>query len=299
MSASPGSSVDPSLCAESTKAEPVAYACSSARVDRSRTSNMGVSMRGKTMRSRVARRGSARWTSAKIMAPELGRFFVQFEFFPTGARDQGGLDAPLDDLFRDDALDHVAATGQFEHDVQERALDDGPQPSGTRVADHRLVGDRIQAVLREDQVHPVVGEELAILLDQGVLRFGQDGHEIVPAQLVHIRDDRQAADELRDQSELKEVFREHLREQLAYILVELALDMRTEPDALLPDAPLYDLLKSGERAAADEQDVRGVDAEELLVRVLAAPLRRYARRGALEDLQQSLLDPLTRHVPGD
>src|SRR6202012_1192439 len=54
-----------------------------------------------------------------------------------------------------------------------------------------------------------------------------------------------------------------------------------------------------ERTTADEQHVRGVDLDELLVRVLATALRRDASGGALKDLQQGLLHTLTRDVPRD
>ena len=62
---------------------------------------------------------------------------------------------------------------------------------------------------------------------------------------------------------------------------------------------LDDLVEAGERAAADEQDVRGVDLDELLVRVLAPALRRHRGRGALEDLEQRLLHALAGDVAGD
>src|ERR1700694_4810459 len=55
--------------------------------------------------------------------------------------------------------------------------------------------------------------------------------------------------------------------------------------------PLFDdLLKPVERPTADEQDVGGVDLDEILVRVLAPALRRHVGDSALEDLQQRLLD---------
>ena len=76
-------------------------------------------------------------------------------------------------------------------------------------------------------------------------------------------------------------------------------DVGAEADALVPDAALDDLLEAGEGATADEQDVRGVDLDELLVGVLAAPLRRHRGGGALQDLQQGLLHALAGHVPGD
>src|SRR5262249_9252497 len=64
-------------------------------------------------------------------------------------------------------------------------------------------------------------------------------------------------------------------------------------------ALLDDLLQAGERPAADEQHVGGVDLDELLVRVLAPALRRHRGGGALENLQQRLLDALAGDVPGD
>ncbi len=57
--------------------------------------------------------------------------------------------------------------------------------------------------------------------------------------------------------------------------------------------------RPGEGAAADEQHVGGVDGEELLVRVLAAALRRHAGHRALEDLEQRLLHALARDVARD
>jgi hypothetical protein len=72
-----------------------------------------------------------------------------------------------------------------------------------------------------------------------------------------------------------------------------------KPRPFLPMRGLDDLLETGERAADDEQDVRRVDLDELLVRVLAAALRRHRGRRALEDLQQRLLHALAGHVAGD
>ena len=59
------------------------------------------------------------------------------------------------------------------------------------------------------------------------------------------------------------------------------------------------LLEADERAAADEEDVRRVDLDELLVRVLAPALRRHVGDRPLEDLEQRLLHALARDVAGD
>ncbi len=52
-------------------------------------------------------------------------------------------------------------------------------------------------------------------------------------------------------------------------------------------------------AAADEQDVGGVDLHELVVGVLAATMRRDVGDGAFEDLEQRLLHALAGDVAGD
>src|SRR3989442_1538582 len=74
---------------------------------------------------------------------------------------------------------------------------------------------------------------------------------------------------------------------------------RAGPHAGPPHARLDDLLEADEGAAAEEEDVRGVDLDELLVRVLPPALGWHVGHRALEDLEQGLLDALARDVPCD
>ena len=53
-----------------------------------------------------------------------------------------------------------------------------------------------------------------------------------------------------------------------------------------------------ESSAADEQDILGVDVDELLLRMLAASLRRYVYHVAFQELEHGLLDAFTRYVTG-
>ena len=163
----------------------------------------------------------------------------------------------------------------------------------------RLVGDLPQRVVGEDELDAVVPEEPVVLLRQRVLRLGEDLDEVFLPQLVHGGDDRQAPDELGDQAEVQEILRHHAGQELARLDGVLRAHLGAEADGVLADAARDDLVEAGERAAADEQDVRRVDREELLVRVLAAALRRHRRDRSLEDLQQRLLDSLARHVARD
>jgi hypothetical protein len=72
-----------------------------------------------------------------------------------------------------------------------------------------------------------------------------------------------------------------------------------EADLGLADAPADDLFEPDERAAADEEDLAGVELDVLLLGVLAAALRGDVGDGALEDLEQGALDALARDVAGD
>src|SRR5262249_13753833 len=76
-------------------------------------------------------------------------------------------------------------------------------------------------------------------------------------------------------------------------------DICPEPHALHADAAPDDVIEPDERPAANEENVGGVDLEELLLRVLAATLGRYAGGGALDGLAKRLLHGLARDVAGD
>ena len=72
-----------------------------------------------------------------------------------------------------------------------------------------------------------------------------------------------------------------------------------EADRIAAHAPLDQILEAHEGAAADEQDLAGVDLDAVLVRVLTPPLGRHVGHGALQQFQQRLLHPLARHIAGD
>ena len=60
-----------------------------------------------------------------------------------------------------------------------------------------------------------------------------------------------------------------------------------------------DLFQAREGAAADEEDIAGVDLQEFLLRVLAPALGRHRGDRALDELQQRLLHALAGDVAGD
>ncbi len=72
-----------------------------------------------------------------------------------------------------------------------------------------------------------------------------------------------------------------------------------EAHGALADAPADDALQADKGAAADEQNIGGVDRRELLVRMLASALGRNIGDRSFQDLQQRLLHALAADIAGN
>src|SRR6266851_3123899 len=204
-----------------------------------------------------------------------------------------------DRTLADQAALDLGPRRDLEHRVEQRLLDDRLQGARTCASKQSQLRYGIERALLKDELDVVQREEFLVLLHERVLGLGEDADDVLLVKVVQGHDDRQASDELGDEAVLEQVLRLHVLEGFGN---RLALDLRvrrSEPDRAAADSLLDDLLQPVESAAADEQDVGGVDLDEILVRVLAAALRRDVRDRALEDLQQRLLDALTAHIPSD
>jgi len=142
-------------------------------------------------------------------------------------------------------------------------------------------------------------EETLILLDQSVLRLRQDRHKGIFIKVFKCCNNRQTADEFRNETEFQKIFRLQLGKQFADTPVFRRLDPGLEADGGLRTAIGNDLVKASKCAAANEQNVGRVHLQELLLRVLAAALRRNRGNSAFHDLQKRLLNALTRDITGD
>src|SRR5260370_42227882 len=99
-------------------------------------------------------------------------------------------------------------------------------------------------------------------------------------------DDRQTADEFRNQAEFEQILRLQILQDLAGLALIRAAHLGAEADRRTLTALGDDLFEPGKRATADEQNVGGVDLQKFLLRVLASALRRHRGDGALHDPQE-------------
>ena len=137
------------------------------------------------------------------------------------------------------------------------------------------------------------------MFDERVLRLGEDADEIVLGKLLHRRDDGEAAREFRDEPELNEVLRANVTAARSPFPVPRLLLCRAKSYSALAGALADYLVESDKSTAADEEDVRGVDLDVLLVRMLAATFRRDTANRTFKNLEKRLLNALARDVARD
>src|SRR5260370_29642689 len=138
-----------------------------------------------------------------------------------------------------------------------------------------------------------------MLLDQRVLRLRENP---VERKLVKIRKGGQHGeppDDLGDEAVLQQILRRNLAEDFAGAAVIGRDDLGAEADRARQAARRDDLPEPGEGDATYEKNIGGVDLQEFLLRVLAPTLRWHRSDSSFHDLQQRLLNALSRNVAAD
>src|SRR5467141_825278 len=204
-----------------------------------------------------------------------------------------------DDLARDDALLEALDGRELVHDLEHDLFEDRAQAPRTRAALERLLGDAGHRVVGELEPHLLEVEVLLVLLDDRVLGLLEDPHQRRIVEIVQRGDHGQAADELRDEAVAQQVLGLDHRQQVPHAPFRMTLDLGAEAHTRSANSGLDVLIQSDKGPTANEQHVRRVDLDELLVRMLAPALRRHVGDGALEDLEERLLHALAGHVARD
>ena len=202
-------------------------------------------------------------------------------------------------LLRDHYLLDIGLRWNFVHQVHHDGFHYSTKTAGAGLALERLARDRAQRAWGELQVHVLHVEQLLILAHERVFRLGENPHQRFLVELAERRDHRQASDEFRNQAEFEQIFRLNLIEQLGDGARIAMRQVGAEAHRLARDPPADDVVEADESAAADEQDIGGIDLQEFLLRMLAAALGRDARHRALDNLEQGLLHAFAGDVAGD
>jgi hypothetical protein len=233
------------------------------------------------------------------------------EAHPTGLAGLGGFAAAFgiegeevisagDDVFGDDVLAALLLFGEGVHEVEHEFFADGAECSGAGVTFEGFFGNGVECVWGELEFGAFHAEELLVLLDEGVLRLGEDGDEDVGIEGVEGCEEWETADELGDHAELDEVFGLALAEDASAFGGGLeVLFFGAEADLSFAEAFADDVFESDEGSAADEEDLGGVHLDVLLFGVFSSALWGDVGDGSFEHLEEGLLDAFAGDVAGD
>src|SRR5208282_5297294 len=189
--------------------------------------------------------------------------------------------------------------------VEHELFQNHAQPARSYLAGHGLARDRPQGIIGKLQPYVLELKQPLVLLDDGILRPGQDFDQRVLVEILQHAHDGQSAYKLRNQSELDQIFRLDFGQQLLRALLRgdriflVRIFASAETQRLLADSAGDDLVETHESSATNEQDVRGVDRREFLVRMLAPALRRDVGDRAFQNLQQRLLHAFAGNIARD
>ena len=239
------------------------------------------------------------------LAPASMCFYLEYGpsghglFFCSVFLDQDRIRMLQHDVFSDDALPDVLHPRDFIHDMLHDFLDDGAKSSGSCISLDGLAGNGVDGAIVEFQFDMIHGKELLVLLDECVLWFREDPDERIFIQRMQSHDDRQTTDEFRDEAEFQKIFRLDLLQEFCHVLGILLFDIGAESHDTLRQSSVDDFVDAGKSAAADEENVRCINLDHFLIRMLSAALRRNAGNSAFQNLQKCLLYAFTGYVSGD
>ena len=137
------------------------------------------------------------------------------------------------------------------------------------------------------------------MLEDSVLGLGQDPHQRLRIQRLQGGDHRHTSHQFGDQTVLHQILRDDLPQQRTILTGFLRLYLIAKAQRAGAD-PLFDRLGDAVKGTAqNEQDIGGVDLNELLLGVLPSAVGRHVGDRSFQDLQQRLLHALAADIPGN
>ena len=156
----------------------------------------------------------------------------------------------------------------------------------------------MEGIILELQFHLIQGQQFLILFEDGVPGLPQDPDQHVLIQSLHGAEDGKPAQEFRDHAEFLEVIVGDLVKNVL-IAVIFILQFRAEPKRGSAGQTFPDnVLQIRKSAAADKEDISGIDGGQGHHAALAAGADRDFHFRPFQELEHALLDRFTADIPG-
>ena len=138
-----------------------------------------------------------------------------------------------------------------------------------------------------------------VLLDQRILGFNQNLNERVFDEFIQRGHHGKTAHQLRYEAKFEQVLGFDVLEKLSGRSLRGATNGRAKSDTGLFSSTPNHFFKTVKRTPANEQDIGGVDLNEVLIGMFTSALGWDARHRSLNQFQKRLLNALPGHIPRD
>src|SRR5688572_28984875 len=183
------------------------------------------------------------------------------------------------------------------HEIQHQPFENATKRASACPLFDRLRSQFGKRIFREFEFHPIEREQFGILLRQRAARLRQNLAKLVFRQFFKNRHHRQAADELRNETISEQIFRLAMLERVARLNSALRRVLnRVETHHAMAEPPLDRFIQPHKRAPTNEKNIRCIDPDVLLLRMLAPALRRNIADRPFQDLQERLLHPFSGNI---
>ena len=170
-----------------------------------------------------------------------------------------------DDIFVDDDFFEVVHGRDFVHDIEHDFFEDGAESARAAFSADGFADDGELAVVSDVELDVFELEESDVLFEDAIFGFIDDVQEHVFGEVIEGDDDGDSTHEFGDETELNDILCRSLGEEFGLIGARFFNVIGGEAHASFADAFFDDIGEVIEGAGEDEEDVRGIDADEVLL----------------------------------
>ena len=135
------------------------------------------------------------------------------------------------------------------------------------------------------------------MFDQGISWLFQDTNQVINRQLLKSSKNRQASNQLRDNTKFLNIFCDdflHVRAVFVNRFIIL-----TKSDDFFTQTLFDNFFNAIKSTTHDEENIFGIHLNHLLLRMFASTLRRHASNSSFDNLEKGLLHAFTRNITCD
>src|SRR5690606_22425234 len=258
-----------------------------------------ISLTSKWRRLQKFQAGVPKWPASGSSSDSGRRLDNVFGVLRLFVADQNRLSSSGHGVFVYHNLFHVTQAGQLVHRVQQRQLNDGTQAACPCPPFDGALRNSADGIRQDFELHVFHGKQFLELLDERVSGLRKNSDQCIFVKFLQSRHDRQATHKFGDETKFDQILRLRFAEEFAHALFALGTDRGGKADAGAFAAVTDNFFQAVECTTHNEQNIGGVDLNEILVGMLATTLRRHRSDRTFNQFEQRLLHAFAGNISRD